>query len=180
MVYTSGDSAELFLNGKSLGRRVKEAVDDYPLDWNGDMNDQSYYRICRRYRLIWDDVAYAPGELKAVAYRGGKKIGEDFVRTAGDCVAVTATRDSYSDENDEFVFYRLAAVDAKGVLCPWEAGEVEISVSGAGEFTAAGNGNPHDRRGFSSKRQKLFYGRAMVAVRRTAPGEIKVKAVLCQ
>lgn len=71
---------------------------------------------------------------------------------------------------------RLAAVDAKGVLCPWEAGEVEISVSGAGEFTAAGNGNPHDRRGFSSKRQKLFYGRAMVAVRRTAPGEIKVCA----
>ena len=69
-----------------------------------------------------------------------------------------------------------AAVDAKGVLCPWEDREVEISVSGAGEFVAAGNGNPHDRRGFSSKRQKLFYGRAMVAVRRTAPGEIKVCA----
>ena len=176
MVYTSGDSAELFLNGKSLGRRAKEKVDDYPLDWTGDMNDWSYYRICRRYRLIWDDVAYAPGELRAVAYRDGKKIGEDFVRTAGDCVAVTATRDPYSDENDEFVFYRLAAVDANGVLCPWESDEVEISVSGAGEFTAAGNGNPHDRRGFASKRQKLFYGRAMVAVRRIAPGEIKVRA----
>ena len=176
MVYTSGDSAELFLNGKSLGRRAKEKVDDYPLDWTGDMNDRSYYRICRRYRLIWDDVAYAPGELRAVAYRDGKKIGEDFVRTAGDCVAVTATRDPYSDENDEFVFYRLAAVDANGVLCPWESDEVEISVSGAGEFTAAGNGNPHDRRGFASKRQKLFYGRAMVAVRRIAPGEIKVRA----
>ena len=117
---------------------------------------------------------------KAVAYRGDKKIGEDFVRTAGECAAVTATRDPYSDENDEFVFYRLAAVDAKGVLCPWEDREVEISVSGAGEFAAAGNGNPHDRTGFSSKRQRLFYGRAMVAVRCTGPGEIMVKAVLCQ
>ena len=96
-------------------------VDDYPLDWNGDMKDPSYYRICKRYRLIWEEVKYVPGELKAVAYLGGKKIGEDFVRTAG-------------------------------------------------------NGNPHDRRGFASKRQKLFFGRAMVAVRRTAPGEIKVKA----
>ena len=63
---------------------------------------------------------------------------------------------------------------------PRQVGEVEISVSGAGEFTAAGNGNPHDRRGFESKRQKLFFGRAMVAVRRTGPGEINVKAAACQ
>ena len=99
-----------------------------------------------------------------------------FTKSLPSDADIVTTMLPYSDENDEFVFYRLAAVDANGVLCPWESGEVEISVTGAGEFTAAGNGNPHDRRGFASKRQKLFYGRAMVAVRRIAPGEIKVRA----
>ena len=177
MVYTSGEEAELFLNGRSLGRRAKEAVDDYSPGWAGwTVNDPAYYRICRRYRLIWENVAWEPGELKAVAYRGGERIGEEAVRTAGDAVEVRATLDPYSGENDEILFYRLAAVDAAGTVCPLESGEVEVSVSGAGEFVAAGNGNPHDRTGFASARQKLFFGRAMVAVRRTGPGEISVKA----
>ena len=49
-VYTSGDSAELFLNGKSLGLKTKEQYE---------------------YRLRWDDVVYQPGELKVVAYKDG-------------------------------------------------------------------------------------------------------------
>ena len=58
-VYTSGDEAELFLNGKSLGRKKKGQYE---------------------YRLRWDDVKYQPGELKVVAYKNGRKWAEDVVQ----------------------------------------------------------------------------------------------------
>ncbi len=61
-VYTSGDEAELFLNGKSLGRKKKGQYE---------------------YRLRWDDVVYQPGELKVVAYKQGKKWAQDVVTTTG-------------------------------------------------------------------------------------------------
>ena len=70
----------------------------------------------------------------------------------------------------------MEALDAKGLLDPWNMDRVEIAVEGPGEFIAAGNGNPHERTGFASRVQPLFYGRAMVAVRRTGDGEIKVTA----
>ena len=59
-VFTSGDEAELFLNGKSLGRKKKEQYE---------------------YRLRWDSVKYEPGELKVVAYKNGKKWAENTVKT---------------------------------------------------------------------------------------------------
>ena len=176
MVYTSGDEAELFLNGKSLGRRAKDrSFDDYPLDHTD--GDASHYRICDRYRLMWKDVPYAPGELKAVGYRGGRAIGEETKFTAGPVAKYACSLDPYSRPGDSIAFYRVAAVDDKGVLDPWNMDRVEISISGDGEFVAAGNGNPHERTGFASRVQPLFYGRAMVAVRRTGPGEIRVTAV---
>jgi len=61
-VYTSGDEAELFLNGQPLGRKRKGRYE---------------------YRLRWDDVKYAPGELKVVAYKGGRKWAESVVKTTG-------------------------------------------------------------------------------------------------
>src|SRR5262249_31089833 len=61
-VYTSGDEAELFLNGKSLGRKRKDRYE---------------------YRLRWDDVKYQPGELRLVAYKNGKRWAEDTVKPTG-------------------------------------------------------------------------------------------------
>ncbi len=61
-VYTNGDSAELFLNGKSLGRRTKLQK----------VADKSYYGVLDKYRLRWMDVVYQPGELKAVAYKDAR------------------------------------------------------------------------------------------------------------
>src|SRR3989454_3049546 len=61
-VYTSGDEAELFLNGKSLGRKKRGQFE---------------------YRLRWDDVKYEPGEVKVVAYKNGKKWATDVVKTTG-------------------------------------------------------------------------------------------------
>lgn len=71
-VYTTGDEAELFLNGKSLGRKTKGAYE---------------------FRLKWDDVVYQPGSLKAVAYKNGKVWAEDQMITAGKPVELTLTAD---------------------------------------------------------------------------------------
>ena len=67
-VYTSGDEAELFLNGKSLGRKKKEHFE---------------------YRLRWNDVIYEPGKLKVVAYKNGKKWATDVVQTTGPAAKLT-------------------------------------------------------------------------------------------
>jgi len=64
-VYTNGDGAELFLNGKSLGKKFKKPKSDISTE---------------RYRLMWKDVVYEPGELKAVAYKNGQAIGETMVK----------------------------------------------------------------------------------------------------
>lgn len=175
MVYTSGDEAELFLNGKSLGRRGKSAQADYPVDFLPP-GDPRYYDICRRYRLIWEAVPYAPGTLKAVAYRNGKVIGEDIRETSGKAVALRTSLDPYSRAQDEIFFVRVEAVDSAGRLDPWNMSKVRLSITGPGEIVAAGNGNPHERTGFASLVQPLFYGRAMVAVRRLGEGEITVHA----
>ena len=174
-VYTSGDEAELFLNGQSLGRRKKTPVEDYPLD-SLKPGSEGYYRICARYRLAWEDVAFAPGTLKAVAYRDGRRIGEDRRETAGAATHVRCVRDPYSRADDETFFVRVEAVDDAGRLDPWNNARVRLSVNGPGEIVGAGNGNPHERTSFASPVQPLFYGRAMAALRRLGPGEVTLSA----
>ena len=71
-VFTSGNEAELFLNGKSLGRKKKGQFE---------------------YRLRWDDVKYEPGELKVFAYQNGKKWAEDIVKTTGEPFRLEASAD---------------------------------------------------------------------------------------
>ena len=77
-VYTNGDGAELFLNGKSLGIKYKKPVSNKPVE---------------HFRLMWNDVTYQPGEFKAVAYKEGAVIGEEVVKTAGDPYQIRLTPD---------------------------------------------------------------------------------------
>ena len=167
-VYTSGDAAELFINGRSQGMRRKGAC-DLP---GGGTN--SCYRVCGKYRLMWFDTVYDPGELKAVAYRHGKRIGEAVVRTAGKPVALKLTQD-YDD--GEFAFFQVEAVDAAGVANPLADDRLSFSVSGPGRIVAAGNGNPRAMESFADpSAHSLFFGKAVVVVRRDAPGAIMLVA----
>ena len=169
-IYTSGDSAELFLNGRSLGRRIKKDVSQYPLEFPSKGGDYvperspAYYDICSRYRLMWDDVVYEPGELRAVAYRGEKKIAESTVRTAGDAVRLAISSDPYGAG-----VYHVFAVDAFGTPCPTDDRKVSFSIKGPGRIVAVGNGNPRDLQSFTDMgSRKLYYGSATVIVRRLA------------
>ncbi|MBO7721726.1 MAG: DUF4838 domain-containing protein [Kiritimatiellae bacterium] len=160
-VYTSGDEAELFLNGRSLGRRRKGVVERNPALTN------RYYEVCAKYRLRWFDVPYRPGELKAVAYRGGEKIGEAKMKTAGAPKAIRLTRDPYSAEGSDLVFVQIDAVDSKGNRSPVSDAKFDVLLKGPGEIAAVGNGDPRSMVSFKSlKGHSLWFGKAVVAVRR--------------
>ena len=167
-VYTSGDAAELFINGRSQGMRRKGAC-DLP---GGRTN--ACYKVCGKYRLMWFDTVYEPGEVKAVAYKNGKRIGESVVRTAGEPVALKLTQD-YCD--GEMCFVQIDAVDADGVRNPLAANRVALSVSGPGRIVAVGNGNPRAYESFADpSAHSLFFGKAVAVVRREGAGRIVLSA----
>lgn len=153
-LYTSGDEAELFLNGKSLGRKKKA-----PLE----------------YRLRWDDVRYEPGELKAVAYRNGQPWAEKTIRTSGPAaqVRLTADRNTIAADGRDLAFVTATLLDQDGHPVPNASTPLTFSVSGPAEIVATDNGDPTDHVIFSSSERRAFNGLALVILRgkKNAPGE---------
>jgi beta-galactosidase len=156
-VYTNGDSAELFLNGKSLGRRAKIK----------EVTDKAYYGVLDKYRLRWMDVVYQPGELKAVAYKDGKPIGEAFMRTAGKPAAVRLTPDrkELTASGADLCYLLVEAVDEKGTPCALADDLIHFKVEGPAAIAGVGSGNPLSLEPFQGDRRKLFFGKAMLILR---------------
>jgi beta-galactosidase len=150
-VYTSGDSAELFLNGRSLGTR---ALKEY------------------QYRLRWDDVRYEPGELRVVAYKEGRPWATDSVRTTGPATAITlsADRTTLKADGNDLAYITVKAVDTRGDRVPITANEIRFSVSGAGSLAATANGDPTSHESFQSPRCRLFHGQCLLIVRGAGSG----------
>ena len=150
-VYTSYPEAELFVNGKSQGRRTFDKSN--PVD---------------RYRLRWNDVVYEPGELRVVAYDADGKVAEEkTVRTAGKAKAlkITANRDRIAADGNDLVYFTVTAVDAKGNPVPDADNLVRFEVSGAGTFEATANGDPTCIMPFQNPQMKLFSGAATAIAR---------------
>ena len=149
-VYTSGDEAELFLNGRSLGRKKKAAF---------------------QYRLRWDSVRYEPGELRVVAYKNGRPWAADVVRTAGAAfrLELVADRADIAADGRDLSFLTLRVLDSHGGVVPSAADQITFSVSGPGEIVATDNGNPADMVSFGSLRRAAFSGLALV-IARSKPG----------
>ncbi len=145
-VYTSGDEAELFLNGKSLGRKKK---DQY------------------QYRLRWDDVVYEPGKLEVVAYKAGKQWATDVMQTTGEATSLelSVDRSTIVADGRDLAFITVKVVDKKGQLVPRTHDSVQYSISGPGEIAATGNGDPTNHESFQSTTRKVFNGMALVVVR---------------
>lgn len=150
-VYTNGDCAELFLNGRSLGKQCK--------------NPKSGQSV-ERFRLMWPSVPYEPGELKAVAYKEGAILGEQRLRTAGNPVAirVSADRTQLRADGMDLSYLLLEAVDAEGNACPLADDWLDISLSGPGRIAGVGNGNPQSLASFQAERVQLFFGKALLIV----------------
>jgi beta-galactosidase len=173
-VYTNGDEAELFLNGRSLGRRQKNSR----ARMSGD--DADYYSIVDRYRLRWDDVLYEPGELTAVAYEGGAEIGVGTRRTAGPPTALRLTPDrgTIAADGRDLCYVLVEMTDAEGTVCPLANDTVVFAVDGPACIAGVGNGSPVSLESFAGPEHALSYGKAMLVVRsrRDVAGEVVVTA----
>ena len=157
-VYTSGDSAELFLNGKSLGKKTRGRFE---------------------YRLRWDDVRYEPGELKVVACKAGKPWAEDVVKTTGIAsgVALEPDRDRIRADGTDLSFITVRVADDAGRTVPRSSNLLTFEISGPGEIAAVDNGDPTSLASFRGSEMKAFNGLCMVIVRSRPgqPGQILLK-----
>lgn len=145
-VFTSGDEAELFLNGRSLGRRTKGPYE---------------------YRLRWDDVTYEPGRLDVVAYKGGKAWATAVMTTAGAPARLVAQPDRAGIRADgrDLSFITVRIVDAEGVLSPRADHRVRFRIDGPGEIVATDNGDPTSFEPFQAHARKAFNGLCLVIIR---------------
>jgi len=159
-VFTSGDSAELFLNGKSLGGKRKGPFE---------------------YRLRWDEVRYVPGELKVVAYKNGHKWAEDVMRTTGEASRLQLFADSsvVMADGQDLVFVTVRVSDRDGLTVPESGRMVRFEISGPGEIVATDNGDPADLESFGSLERAAYSGMALVIVRakKGEPGIIKLRVI---
>ena len=150
-VYTSGDAAEMFLNGKSLGRKTKNPFE---------------------YRLRWDDVVYQPGELKVVAYKDGKQWAQDVVKTTGGAanLLLTADRSRIRADGQDLTYITVAVADKDGLTVPRTHNLVKFAIAGPGEILAVSNGDAASHEPFQAKERKAFNGLCLVIVR-AQPGQ---------
>jgi beta-galactosidase len=129
--------------------------------------ESAYYDVTYTYRLRWNDVVYEPGELKAVAYKDGRQIGEAVMRTAGKPTALrlTADRKDLVASGEDLCYILVEALDEKGTLCPLADDLIRFRIDGPAEIAAVGNGNPLSLEPFQADHRKLFYGKAMLILR---------------
>lgn len=159
-VYTDFDEAELFLNGRSLGRRAKQKPEK-PCDGlqTADVED--------RYRLRWMEVPYEAGELRVVAYDAdGEAAMESCVRTAGEPAAIvcTADRTQLTADGKDLAYVTVSIVDKEGTPCPTASDLLNFKVGGAARFRAAANGDPTSLELFHEPQMHAFNGRLTVIV----------------
>jgi beta-galactosidase len=159
-VYTSGTEAELFVNGKSQGRKAKKEGRDF--------------------RLTWDSVRYEPGAVKVVAYKNGKAWATDEVRTAGSPhrLMLTADRNVIASDAVDLAFIAVKVQDDAGLTVPRTRPLIHFEVDGPGEIVATDNGDPTSFVPFTSHDREAFNGLALVIVKakRGAKGELRIQA----
>jgi beta-galactosidase len=126
-----------------------------------------YYDIVKDYRLCWFNIPWEPGELRAVAYQDGQRIGETSVQTAGAPAALRLTPDRTELTGDgmDLCYVTIEMVDAEGRLCPLAMDRLHFSVEGPATLAGVGNGNPMDFDPFTDDKGSLSYGKAMAILR---------------
>lgn len=155
-VYSNAQEVELSLNGKSLGRKPRNA-DDAARTWT---------------------VPFAAGEISARAFNNGKLVATTSLRTAGKPAAIKliAEQSSIGRGFDELGFVRVEVVDDKGIVVPNATNEIDLKVGGVGVLAAFDNGDVYDHTAFSSPRRKVLEGHALAILRAKEVGSISIEA----
>ncbi|KAF1841458.1 glycoside hydrolase family 2 protein [Cucurbitaria berberidis CBS 394.84] len=158
-VFTNGDEAELFLNGKSLGRQKLGKS---------------------QYRFRWNDVVYQPGQLRVVTYKKGQEWATSTVRTTGAAakLRLTADRTQIAADGSDLSFITLEIVDSNEDLVRDANDAITFSTSGPGDIVATDNGFEADFTPFPSRKRNAFNGLALAIVkaRKGKSGSITITA----
>jgi beta-galactosidase len=175
MAYSNADEVELFLNGKSLGRkkRFSESI-EIPVGANVSADN----KFVSKYRLLWQ-VPYQTGTLKAIAYSAGRQVAEQEIHTAGAParIKLIADRSVIQADGDDLSYITVRIEDKDGNLCPMADNLVHFNVTGAGEIAAVDNGNDATTEPFQADQRSAFNGLALLIVRsHSEPGGIRVTA----
>lgn len=155
-VYTNCDEAALYLNGALLEKRTVNP-----------------------YRRTTFKVTYAPGELKAVAYRAGKAVAEDVIVTTSAPVRLTlrAQKQTLRANRTDALIVTVGAADENGNDALWAENNVRFRVSGPATLLAVSNDDPYDAVGATVPERRLFHGLCQLVLRTTTqPGTITVTA----
>ena len=157
-VYSRGDKVTLLLNGKELDSKTLTEKDSLKAEFT---------------------VPYAPGELQAVAYQDGVKIGSITFTTAGKAnrLVLRPDRTRLKNTREDLSYVMVRVVDEAGRLVPDAVIPVRFAVAGAGELAALGNANPKDVGSFRHPQRNTFHGECVLVVRPTGKqGLVEVKA----
>ena len=177
-VYTNYPSAELFINGVSQGVRTKDTT--ITMENSLGVEAERDFVRQRRYRLMWMDTTYEPGEVKVVAYDAeGNAVAERVMRTAGEPyrIVLEADRDVIKADGKDLSFVTVKVVDRDGNLCPNAENLIKYSVKGEGFYRAGANGNPVSLELFHEPQMKLFSGMMTAIVQSNErAGEITLTA----
>lgn len=156
--YTNADEVELRLNGKTLGVR---------------QNDRRNPKV--RNRIKWDNIAYRPGTLEAIARTGGKEVARHRIETTGKAVRLEVTPDNaaWKADGTDLQHLRIIAVDRRGRPVPEADTQLTFSVEGDARIVAVDNGNMLSDELHATNRRRLFRGSALVILRAgQTPGEV--------
>ena len=138
-VYTSGDEAELFVNGVSQGRKRRGAYE---------------------YRFVWENVRYAPGEVRVKTWRNGKPWAEDAVKTASEPVRVERTERKFG----RITFVTFALKDKNGTVTPNADKTLSFKTLEGTRLVSLCNGDPSSREDFMGASMRTFHGLLVAAV----------------
>lgn len=161
--YTNCDSAELFVNGKSMGVKVK-GKDLTELKVNFFRYEPKTFQS--KYRLSWE-VPYQAGDIKVIGYKDGKPVQEEQIFTAGKPakVSLSVDRKNIDADGDDLAYVTVRIEDKNGNLCPNADNQVFFSVKGAGKLIAVDNGNQISLESFQANHRKAFSGMCLVILK---------------
>ncbi|MFT4177488.1 MAG: DUF4982 domain-containing protein [Luteolibacter sp.] len=142
-VYTNAEEAELFLNGKSLGKKTVKK--DYALNWK---------------------VPFEPGTLKVVAYQSGKEVASDTLNTAGEPakIVLEADRETLTGSWHESANIEVRVVDANGIIVPTASNQIEFTIEGPAKILGVDNGDIVSHERFQANSRKAYQGHAFVVL----------------
>lgn len=154
-VYTNYEEVELFINGVSQGKRRHATGGD-------DVTAQ-----LERFRLMWNDTVYEPGEVCAVAYRDGKEVARQIVKTAGapHHIELSAYRTKIAADGESLNYITARIVDENGVLCPNATDRLTFSANGAAYVYTTDAGDQRETETFLRPDKKALSGMLVACLR---------------